>query len=112
MSINTNIENINNNFKILASNIEKVDYKDYENIKFKINKINSKLEELSLQVKKLSEDVISNKVYLDSEEKKELESQKKSEEIINIFESGGIPEMCKDCEISNNFVNINSSFDN
>lgn len=85
MSINTNIENINNNFKILASNIEKVDYKDYENIKFKINKINSKLEELSLQVKKLSEDVNSNKVYLDSEEKKELESQKKSEEIINVF---------------------------
>jgi hypothetical protein len=26
------------------------------------------------------------------------------EEIINIFESGGIPEMCKDCEISNNFA--------
>ena len=50
MSLNKNIEIINNNFKKLSTNINNIDYSNYENLKFKINKINSKLEELGLDI--------------------------------------------------------------
>ena len=85
MSLNKNIEIINNNFKKLSTNINNIDYSNYENLKFKINKINSKLEELGLDILQLNEEVLLNKVELTPSEKEEVEVQKRSDEIINTF---------------------------